>query len=120
MIWNNLFRVAEFGSLFGNQLEKVTDCHRFEHSASIANPIAIMNSVRFARAALRARSTAIRVPVQRRTYAEAVPDKVSSLGRRLVLFASDPKRSRANASQQIKLSLVFPHQVREFDSSRPN
>ncbi|CAJ0553519.1 Ff.00g120310.m01.CDS01 [Fusarium sp. VM40] len=44
-----------------------------------------MNSLRFARAALRARPAAIRVPLQRRTYAEAVPDK-------------------------IKLSLALPHQ----------
>lgn len=36
-----------------------------------------MNSFRFARAALRARPAAMRVPVQRRTYAEAVPDKAS-------------------------------------------
>lgn len=36
-----------------------------------------MNSLRFARAALRARPAAIRVPLQRRTYAEAVPDKAS-------------------------------------------
>ncbi|KAF4501452.1 ATP synthase subunit delta, mitochondrial [Fusarium agapanthi] len=35
----------------------------------------IMNSFRVARAALRARPSAIRVPLQRRTYAEAVPDK---------------------------------------------
>ncbi|KAJ4010539.1 delta subunit of the central stalk of mitochondrial F1F0 ATP synthase, atp16 [Fusarium irregulare] len=34
-----------------------------------------MNSFRIARAALRARPAAIRVPLQRRTYAEAVPDK---------------------------------------------
>jgi hypothetical protein len=46
-----------------------------------------MNSFRFARAAIRARPAALRVPVQRRTYAEAVPDK-------------------------IKLSLSLPHQVR--------
>ncbi|KAF6527146.1 hypothetical protein HZS61_010190 [Fusarium oxysporum f. sp. conglutinans] len=45
----------------------------------------IMNSFRVARAALRARPSAIRVPLQRRTYAEAVPDK-------------------------IKLSLALPHQ----------
>ncbi|KAJ4268788.1 hypothetical protein NW762_002856 [Fusarium torreyae] len=45
-----------------------------------------MNSLRFARAALRARPAAIRVPLQRRTYAEAVPDK-------------------------IKLSLALPHQA---------
>ncbi len=34
-----------------------------------------MNSLRIARAALRARPAAIRVPLQRRTYADAVPDK---------------------------------------------
>jgi len=34
-----------------------------------------MNSFRIARAALRARPAAVRVPLQRRTYAEAVPDK---------------------------------------------
>ena len=38
-----------------------------------------MNSFRFARAALRARPAAMRVPAQRRTYAEAVPDKASCL-----------------------------------------
>ena len=38
-----------------------------------------MNSFRVAsRAALRARPSALRVPAQRRTYAEAVPDKVRS------------------------------------------
>ncbi|CCF37276.1 ATP synthase subunit delta [Colletotrichum higginsianum] len=45
-----------------------------------------MNSFRFARAALRARPAAIRAPLQRRTYADAVPDK-------------------------IKLSLSLPHQA---------
>ncbi|KAH9238721.1 hypothetical protein K456DRAFT_1193294 [Colletotrichum gloeosporioides 23] len=44
-----------------------------------------MNSLRIARAALRARPAAIRAPLQRRTYADAVPDK-------------------------IKLSLSLPHQ----------
>ncbi|KAF3770541.1 ATP synthase delta chain mitochondrial precursor [Cryphonectria parasitica EP155] len=44
-----------------------------------------MNSLRIARAALRARPAAIRVPLQRRGYAEAVNDK-------------------------IKLSLTLPHQ----------
>ena len=44
-----------------------------------------MNSLRVARAALRARPSAIRVPLQRRGYAEAVSDK-------------------------IKLSLSLPHQ----------
>jgi F-type H+-transporting ATPase subunit delta len=45
-----------------------------------------MSSLRFTRAALRARPAALRVPVQRRGYAEAVADK-------------------------IKLSLSLPHQV---------
>ncbi|KAK1765796.1 putative atp synthase [Phialemonium atrogriseum] len=45
-----------------------------------------MNSFRIARAALRARPAAIRVPLQRRGYAEAIPDK-------------------------IKLSLSLPHQT---------
>ncbi|KAI9817803.1 MAG: delta subunit of the central stalk of mitochondrial F1F0 ATP synthase, atp16 [Pycnora praestabilis] len=45
-----------------------------------------MNSIRVARTALRARSTAIRAPAQRRGYADAVSDK-------------------------IKLSLALPHQV---------
>ncbi|GAD92557.1 ATP synthase delta chain, mitochondrial precursor [Paecilomyces variotii No. 5] len=44
-----------------------------------------MSSLRFARAALRARPAAFRVPIQRRGYAEAVSDK-------------------------IKLSLALPHQ----------
>jgi F-type H+-transporting ATPase subunit delta len=38
-----------------------------------------MNSLRIARAALRARPAALRAPVQRRGYAEAVSDKVSFL-----------------------------------------
>ncbi|ORY69839.1 ATP synthase [Pseudomassariella vexata] len=44
-----------------------------------------MNSLRIARAALRARPAALRMPLQRRTYAEAATDK-------------------------IKLSLALPHQ----------
>ncbi|KAH6693647.1 ATP synthase subunit delta [Plectosphaerella plurivora] len=44
-----------------------------------------MNSLRLARAALRARPAVLRAPLQRRTYADAVPDK-------------------------IKLSLSLPHQ----------
>lgn len=48
-----------------------------------------MSSLRFARAALRVRPTAIRVPAGRRTYADAVADK-------------------------IKLSLAMPHQVRSL------
>lgn len=39
--------------------------------------IAIMNSLRIARAALRARPAAFRAPLQRRGYAEAVNDKAS-------------------------------------------
>ncbi|KAF7553590.1 hypothetical protein G7Z17_g3476 [Cylindrodendrum hubeiense] len=35
------------------------------------------SSLRLARAALRVRPAALRVPVQRRTYAEAIPDKAS-------------------------------------------
>ena len=50
-----------------------------------------MNSLRFARAALRARPTSLPALSLRRGYAEAVPDK-------------------------IKLSLALPHQVR-WDSS---
>ncbi|EAL88022.1 hypothetical protein KXW98_004739 [Aspergillus fumigatus] len=45
-----------------------------------------MSSLRFARSALRARPSALRVPLQRRGYAEAVSDK-------------------------IKLSLALPHQT---------
>lgn len=37
----------------------------------------IMNSLRLARAALRARPAVLRAPLQRRTYADAVPDKAS-------------------------------------------
>lgn len=43
-----------------------------------------MNSLRVARAALRVRPTALRAPLQRRTYADAAPDKArihSLLGR---------------------------------------
>lgn len=45
-----------------------------------------MFSVRFARSALRARPAAFRLPVQQRTYAQAVADK-------------------------LRLSLVLPHEV---------
>lgn len=37
-----------------------------------------MNSLRIARAALRARPAALRAPIQRRGYAEAVSDKACS------------------------------------------
>ena len=46
-----------------------------------------MSSIRIARAAVRARPTAVRLPLQRRGYADAVSDK-------------------------IKLTLALPHQVR--------
>jgi F-type H+-transporting ATPase subunit delta len=39
-------------------------------------PQTTMNSLRIARAALRARPAALRAPLQRRGYAEAVSDKV--------------------------------------------
>jgi hypothetical protein len=59
-----------------------------------------MNSLRFARAALRARPAAIRVPLQRRTYAEAVPDKASTRTRtRLLLFALPEPRLTVIADQ---------------------
>ena len=61
-----------------------------------------MNSLRIARAAVRARSAAVKVPLQRRGYAEAVSDKVGNSG--LILPIAN--------SQQIKLSLALPHQVR--------
>lgn len=35
-----------------------------------------MNTLRLARVALRARPAAFRLPLQRRTYADAAPDKV--------------------------------------------
>ncbi|KAJ4141563.1 delta subunit of the central stalk of mitochondrial F1F0 ATP synthase, atp16 [Fusarium equiseti] len=54
-----------------------------------------MNSFRIARAALRARPAAVRVPLQRRTYAEAVPDKA---------------RPETPDPATIKLSLALPHQ----------
>lgn len=52
-----------------------------------------MSSLRFARSALRARPSALRVPLQRRGYAEALSDK-------------------------IKLSLALPHQVRSEITER--
>ena len=54
-----------------------------------------MNSLRLARTALRARPTAARVPLQRRTYAEAVSDKVSTddlRGSRAGLFVANAGR----------------------------
>lgn len=49
-----------------------------------------MSSIRIARAAIRARPSALRIPVQRRGYADAVSNK-------------------------IKLTLALPHQVRILD-----
>ncbi|KAJ0387982.1 hypothetical protein COL922a_001262 [Colletotrichum nupharicola] len=47
-----------------------------------------MNSLRIARAALRARPAAIRAPLQRRTYADAVPDKASTDQAELSIYSS--------------------------------
>ena len=63
------WRLSEFE--LSIPVDDLTSCCHF---ASIANAI-IMNSLRIARVAFRARPAAIRVPLQRRTYAEAVPDK---------------------------------------------
>ena len=54
--------------------------------AADKNLLATMSSVRLSRAALRVRPSAVLKPVQRRSYADAVSDK-------------------------IKLSLALPHQV---------
>ncbi|KND87926.1 ATP synthase subunit delta, mitochondrial [Tolypocladium ophioglossoides CBS 100239] len=48
-----------------------------------------MNSLRLARAAVRARPAAMRVVAQRRTYAEAVPDKARSPPSALRAFRED-------------------------------
>lgn len=45
-----------------------------QHIHQVSQPI--MNTFRVARAAVRARPAALRAVAQRRTYAEAVPDKV--------------------------------------------
>jgi len=62
-----------------------------------------MNSLRIARTALRARPAAIKAPLQRRGYAEAVSDKVGNAEQILRTLLTFP---------QIKLSLALPHQVR--------
>ena len=62
-----------------------------------------MNSLRIARTALRARPAAIKAPLQRRGYAEAVSDKVGISEQILRILLTFP---------QIKLSLALPHQVR--------
>lgn len=61
-----------------------------------------MNSLRIARVALRARPAAIKAPLGRRGYAEAVSDKVGTIS---TDFAAMLTHS------QIKLSLALPHQV---------
>lgn len=59
------------------------------------SPIAVMNTLRLARVAARTRTAnAIRLPLQRRTYADAVSDK-------------------------IKLTLALPHQVHHLFPSSP-
>ncbi|TQW00050.1 hypothetical protein IF1G_02264 [Cordyceps javanica] len=65
-----------------------------------------MNSLRIARAAIRARPVAMRMVVQRRGYAEAIPDKVR-MPHPPLPRAYPPKLTR----EQIKLSLSLPHQV---------
>jgi F-type H+-transporting ATPase subunit delta len=61
-----------------------------------------MNTLRIARTALRARPAAIKAPLQRRGYAEAVSDKVGKVEKILLTLLS---------LIQIKLSLALPHQV---------
>ena len=68
-----------------------------------------MNSFRFARAAVRARPMAMMQAVQRRGYAEAVPDKVRR--RTLDAIPSNPTNLLTEFEPQIKLSLALPHQV---------
>ena len=63
-----------------NNLRQTSNC-------ILTTPPSIMNSLRIARAAIRARPAAIARPLQRRGYAEVASDK-------------------------IKLSLALPHQVR--------
>jgi hypothetical protein len=58
-----------------------------------------MNSIRIARAALRVRSVAVKAPLQRRGYADAVADKVG------------PSRSQA-----LRTLLTLPDQI-ELESS---
>ena len=48
------------------------------HDSNQLTPQPIMNSLRIARTALRARPAAVKVPFQRRGYAEAVSDKVGT------------------------------------------
>ena len=53
-----------------------------------------MNSLRIARAALRARPAGLRAPLQRRGYAEAVSDKVRVSRLRSSLRAPDSSLTR--------------------------
>ncbi|KAK3375153.1 ATP synthase subunit delta [Podospora didyma] len=57
-----------------------------------------MNSLRIARAALRVRATAIRAPLQRRSYADAAPDKIK-------LSLSLPHQSIYNSQDVIQVNL---------------
>jgi hypothetical protein len=59
---------------------------QFEQKPQVSPTSITMSSLRLARSALRVRAPAVRLSVQRRTYADAVPDK-------------------------IKLSLTLPHKV---------
>lgn len=70
-----------------------------------------MNALRVARAALRARPAAMRVPVQRlqrRSYADAATDKARIL--RLLKYLQVTLLTLVIA--QIKLNLSLPHEVR--------
>lgn len=60
-----------------------------------------MNSFRIARAAIRARPAMMRVAAQRRTYAEAVPDKVRCRDLRLLECKA---RRNANRIQHYRSS----------------
>jgi hypothetical protein len=84
----------------------------YRHQPPQSPSLLTMNSFRFARAALRARPAAMRVPVQRRTYAEALPDKAST-GPTGVHHLSS-----LLTALQIKLSLSLPHQVRFYSTER--
>lgn len=67
----------------GPDQSQFCDDHRVSEAApssdipQLTSPV-IMNSLRVARAALRVRPTALRAPLQRRTYADAAPDKAST------------------------------------------
>lgn len=81
------FRLSEFVPTLTVSLEPPQHLEEYVFKPHSPSDTHTMSSLRFARAALRARPAAIRIPAGRRTYADAVPDK-------------------------IKLSLAMPHQVR--------